>query len=348
MQIKNYINKIKRVKPLTTSRYKKIRLDKNEKIDQFSNLFLNSYKSKLTSEILTTYPEFNNLLKLIANKNKVNTNNILLTSGIDSAIKLIIEAFTLRKNKVLILNPTFAMTSIYCRAANLNIIKIGYNNKLEINFDKLLKNINKKLKLIILSNPNSPTGTIIKKDKINIILKKAKKFKIPVLMDEAYYGFTNQTSIKLISKFNNLFVARTFSKVFGLAGLRAGFIVSNKKNIDYLSKIKPMYEINSAAVIAAETILQNEKLTKKYLNETLISKKLLIKTLRKKNLNYFDSHANFILIDFKKYKNKILKIARTNNILISKNTPFKSYIRITLGPLNKMKVFFNILKRNII
>lgn len=343
MQIKNYINKIKRTKFLKTSRYKKIRLDKNEKIDQFSNSFLNLYKSKLTSDILTAYPEFSNLLKLIANKNKINTNNILLTSGIDSAIKLIIEAFTSKKNKVLILNPTFAMTSIHCRAANLNIIKIGYNNKLEINFDELFKKINQKLKLIILSNPNSPTGTIIEKNKLNIILKKAKKFKIPVLIDEAYYGFTKQTTLKLISKFNNLFVTRTFSKVFGLAGLRAGFIASNKKNIDYLSKIKPMYEMNSAAVVAAETILQNERFTKNYLKETLIAKNLLIKTLKKKNFDYFDSHANFILIDFKKYKNKILKIARKKNILISKNSPFKNYTRVTLGPLIYFKKIINII-----
>ncbi len=345
MQIKNHINKIKRTQFLKLSRYKKIRLDKNEKIDKFSKSFLNSYKSKLTSEILTAYPEFKNLLKQIANKNKINTSNILLSSGIDSAIKLIVEAYTFRKNKVLILNPTFAMTSIHCRAANLNIVKIGYNEKLEIDLNNLLKKINQKLKLIILSNPNSPTGTIIEKKNLQIILKKANKFGIPVLIDEAYYGFTNQTAIKLISKYNNLFVTRTFSKVFGLAGLRAGFIASNQKNIDYISKIKPMYEVNSAAVVAAETILQNDRLTKNYLKETLKAKNLLIKILKKKNLRYFDSHANFILVDFKKNKNKILKLAYKKNILISKNSPFKNYIRITLGPLSYFKKVVNIINQ---
>ena len=240
MQIKSYINRIKRNKFLNESRYKKVRLDKNEKIDKFSKSFLKHFKSKLSSETFTAYPEVQNLLKLIAKKNKISTKNILLTSGIDSAIKLIIEAFTLKKDRVLILDPTFAMTSIHCRVANLNIIKVGYKKNLEIDLKKLKEKITSKLKLVILSNPNSPTGTIINNYEIYQILKKTNKLKIPVLIDEAYYGFTNQTALKLISKFNNLIVTRTFSKVFGLAGLRVGFVASNPKNIGYLSKLKPM------------------------------------------------------------------------------------------------------------
>ena len=167
--------------------------------------------------------------------------------------------------------------------------------------------------------------------------------KIPVLIDEAYYGFTNQTALKLISKFNNLIVTRTFSKVFGLAGLRVGFVASNPKNIGYLSKLKPMYEINSAAVIAAEIILKKTSLVKKYLIETKLAKNYLIKVLQKKKFKYFVSHANFILIDFKKYKNKVLRLAKKNNILISKNSPFKNYIRITLGPLSHFKRIIKII-----
>ena len=107
-----------------------------------------------------------------------------------------------------------------------------------------------------MSNPNSPTGTIIDKKDIKKILVKTKKLNIPVIIDEAYYGFTKQTTINLISKYKNLFVTRTFSKMFGLAGLRVGFIASNSKNIEYISKLKPMYETNSVAIEAAKILLK--------------------------------------------------------------------------------------------
>ncbi len=343
MKKKNYINKVKRSKFINFSRHGKIRLDKNEKIDKFSDNFLKSMKAKLSSEIFTAYPEVLPLISLIGKKYKISKENILLTAGIDSALKAIIEGYTNKRNNVLILEPTFAMTSIYCKLANLNIIKIHYDNNLKLDFKKLFKNINQKIKLIILSNPNSPTGTIIDDKNLIKILKKAKKFKVPVVIDEAYYGFTKKTSLKLILKYNNLFITRTFSKVFGLAGLRAGFIASNIKNIEYLSKLKPMYEINSVAIEAVKILLKREDLVKKYVKETHVAKKKLINILKKNNLEYFDTHTNFLLIDFKNFKNKVLKFANKNNILISKNSPLKNYLRVTLGPFSYLKKIINII-----
>ena len=124
MQIKNYINQVQRSKILNFSRYKKIRLDKNEKIDKFSKSFLKNIRTKINSDLLTAYPEVGPLIKLIAKKNNIKKENILLTAGIDNALRTIIEAYTNKKDKVLILHPTFAMTSIYCKLANLNIVKI--------------------------------------------------------------------------------------------------------------------------------------------------------------------------------------------------------------------------------
>ena len=128
-------------------------------------------------------------------------------------------------------------------------IKIGYDTKLTLDTQKLYKNINSKVSLIIISNPNSPTGTVLNLNEIKKILEKAKKYKIKVVIDEAYFGFSLVTACPLIKRFKNLIVLRTFSKAYGLAGLRIGYAISNPANIEELTNIKPMYEVNSLAIL---------------------------------------------------------------------------------------------------
>ena len=156
--------------------------------------------------------------------------------------------------------------------------------------------------------------------------------------------FCKMTALNFIKKYKNLIITRTFSKIFGLAGLRVGFVASNEKNIKYLSKLKPMYEINAVAVEAAKLILTRNDLVKKYITETNETKKKLIKILRAKDLDYYESHANFLLVNLKKYKSKILNYSKKNNILISNRTPFKNYLRITLGPISYFKKIINLLQ----
>ena len=110
--------------------------------------------------------------------------NILLTAGIDGALKIIIDALTEEKDKVVI-DPTFAMTKIYCNLANLTILKVNYDKNLRLNNVKLIQNLKKRPKLVILSNPNSPTGTVIEKNYISEIIKIKKKRNIPLVIDEA-------------------------------------------------------------------------------------------------------------------------------------------------------------------
>ena len=135
-------------------------------------------------------------------------------------------------------------------------IKINFDNNLTLNFKKLLMSINKNVSMIMFANPNSPTGTILQNHEIIKVLKKAKKNNCYVVIDEAYFGFYNKSALALIKKYSNLIILRTFSKAYGLAGLRSGYIVSNKNNIDQLYKYRPMYEINSIAALASEEILK--------------------------------------------------------------------------------------------
>ncbi len=347
MKFKSHIKKIKRNNYINFSRLNFTRLDKNEKIDSFRKKLISNLKNQISSNLLATYPEVSKLINLISKIFSLSNKNILLTAGIDGALKIIIDGFTKEKDKVVILDPTFAMTKIYCDLANLKVLKVNYDKNLRLNTPKLIQNLKKKPKLVILSNPNSPTGTVIEKNYISEIMRITKKKNIPLVIDEAYYEFHGKSLISYLKKNKNLFILRTFSKAFGIAGVRVGYIVSSQQNIKYLSKFKPMYEVNSIGIEIAKLILQNKTIVKDYVRNTLLSKEKLLNYLRQNNVDYKDTRANFVLIDKKKINKNIFNDCKKRNILISNKTFFKKFIRVTVGPHTQMGVFFNILKKNI-
>ena len=227
-----------------------------------------------------------------------------------------------------------------------------FKKDLSLNVDKLISLINKKTKLVIFANPNSPTGTIIPEEKIEMILKKAKKFNSFVLIDECYYGFYQKTVIKKIKRYNNLIVSRSFSKAIGLAGCRIGALISNKNLINKLSKFRPMHEISHFSAFVAKLIFKNKKIYKNYLKETIIGKKYFEDFLDKKKLSYYESFANFLLVDFKNKKrmNKILNAAQKKGILIH-GEPYipgcQNYIKFTTGPIRYMKMIKKLIIKKI-
>ena len=345
--MKPWLEKLKRAKPEIIDRSNYLRLDKNERVIDFDKKFLNYLKKNLNTFHLSAYPNISKIKKLIARKNNIKEKNIFISAGSDLVLKTCFELFTKKNDKVIILEPTFGMVNVYCSLYNLNPIKIGYNNKLILDTEKLLKSISKKISLIVLANPNSPTGTIIK-DKIIIkIVNKAKNLSIPVVIDEAYEGFFNKSYLKLIKNYKNVVITRTFSKSFGLAGLRAGYAAGNEKVIDYLSKYRPMYEINSISCLAIEFLIKNFSIVKKHINEVKISKNFLVKELKKINIKYINTHANFFHIETGKNNYELEKKFKNAGILFRKGPGVKgleNYSRFSLGSKKQMLKVLNLIK----
>lgn len=329
------------------SRKNYIRLDKNERISNFKEKILN--KIKLSSFDLTAYPETGKIYFLLAKYLRVSTKQLILIPGSDFGLRICFDYFCNdKKKKVLNLAPTFGMVEVYSKLNEVKQIKISYNNKFELKFDQLMKKISKKISLIIIANPNSPTGTILSEIAMNKILIKAKKYNVPVLIDEAYYGFYKYSYIKFINKFKNLLILRTFSKAFGLAGLRAGYLISNEKIIDQLQKYRPMYEINSIACKYIEFFLKNMNISKNYIRRTEVGKIYFEQQLKKMSINHLKTYANFIHIKLGTKKKIIEKILVKNKILVRKGPGVKGYedyLRITLGPKKEMSRVIKILKK---
>ena len=352
----NRMNKIKRPSwILQSSRsFKKLWLDKNENTHP---KLLNLYSKilKIINPIhISTYPDLGSLYQKISSFEKIPSKNIIFGHGSDGCIKNIFDAFTKEKQKVMTLLPTFAMYDIYPKIYNLDHYQFNYEYSKtgpKLNLNKLFSRLNKvKPKLLCIANPNSPTGTIIKEDEIVRLIKVCSNIKCYLLIDEAYFGFYNRTSKKLISKFNNVFVVRSLSKAWGLAGLRLGYIISSKSNIEILNKIRPMYEINTFGAEFLKLLLN-----KKYLKELNFilkdmknAKYVFLNFLRKNKFEYFPSHGNFIHFKINSLNRK--KIIRDLSKLsyfreAEKHKSLKNYSRITLTSTENTKKIIKEIKK---
>lgn len=345
---KIWLKKVLRHELVDLDRKKYLRLDKNERVIEFEKKFLNFLKRKINTHTISAYPDLLKLKKIIAKNAKISPRSIFLSAGSDISLKTCIEVFTSPKDVIIILEPTFGMVNVYCDIYNLKKIKIGYSNNLELNLNKLLSNISKKISLVIIANPNSPTGTIIEKIDMLKIIKKCNKHKVPIVIDEAYEGFYKFSYANLIKKYNNLIITRTFSKSFGLAGLRAGYTITNEKFSSLLNKFRPMYEINSIAYLAIEFLLKNNKIIKKHIKDVLHAKKFMIGELKKLKIDYLDTNANFFHIKFKKKIPDVENIFKKNKILVRKGPGvkgFEKYLRFSLGSKNQIKKIIQIVKK---
>lgn len=343
-----WLDKVYRIRGQFETRFNYLRLDKNERTSSFQKSLLNFIKSKINTNHLSTYPETEKLYNTLAKFLGVSKKMLVITAGSDIAIKNCFELFAKKNKKIITLSPTFAMIDIYSKLYQLNQIKIKYDKNLNLDVAKILKNINKKICLIVIANPNSPTGTVIEKSQLIKIIKKANIKNIPILLDEAYFGFYKFSYIKFVKKYRNLIIVRTFSKGFGLAGIRAGYIVANSNIAQNLYKFKPMYEINSFAILVLNKVLKNKNIFNEYIKNTIYGKKYLEKKLRILKIKYLKTYGNFLHLDLGSRRDFFISIFKKNKILTQKGpgvAGYDNFLRITLGPKKDMKRVTSLLSK---
>ncbi|MAG91928.1 histidinol-phosphate transaminase [Candidatus Woesearchaeota archaeon] len=333
-------------KPPISDRNEYLRLDFNENTRGCSSLVSRKIRS-ISKRSLATYPDYKELRTKLSEYCKANESEIITTNGADEAIKTIFETYIERnQDETIIPVPTYALFKFYAQLSEAVIKEVEYNNDLSFPTKKILKSINRETKIIVLVNPNNPTGTSINRNDIIKIIKKAQKNSAFVIIDEAYYQYCRITSIPLIKKYDNLFVLQTFSKVFGLAGLRLGYICSNKGNIKYLQKVLSPYSVNRAAIEGVMAALQDKGFVKKYVSEVNCSKKTLYDALNLLGIGFFKSDANFVLIRIGNKADYFYQKLKDFCILVrnfSKVKLLRGCIRITIGTRSQMSEFIKAL-----
>lgn len=331
---------------------KKLWLDKNENIDV--NL-LKYVKKKilLTKEILSSYPNLTSTYNKISKFYKVDKYSILLSHGSDGGIQNVFQALVKKKSKIVLSKPTFAMYDVYGKAFEANISYVEYiidfNGQIRLNLKKLFGILKRKPKLLCLPNPDSPTGSIMDEKILNKILNICKKINCYVLIDEAYHLFYKSSQIKKIKSFKNLIIIKSFSKAFGLAGVRAGCLIAHKDTIILLKSFKQMYELNHFSSVILNEIFTREgmKVVRKSVKRLIDGKRYFIKEIRKLNLIYILSYGNFIHVNLGDNKKKIIKelgkicYFRENDSLL----PLDGYSKFTLTSKENFKKIIIVIKK---
>ena len=289
---------------------KKLWLDKNENIDINLSKYIKK-KIQLTQEILSSYPNLSSTYSKISKFYKVDKYSILLSHGSDGAIQNVFQALVKNKSKIVLSKPTFAMYDVYGKAFEANIYYVEYildsNGQIRLNLKKLFSTLKKKPKLLCMPNPDSPTGTIMDEKILNKILNICKKINCYVLIDEAYHLFYKSSQIKKIKSFKNLIITKSFSKAFGLAGVRAGCLIAHKDTILILKSFKQMYELNHFSSVILNEIFTKEGMSvvRSSVKRLVDGKRYFIKEMEKLNLMYLLSYGNFIHVNFGENKKKL-------------------------------------------
>ena len=330
----------------------KVKLSANESALGPSPKAIKEY-SRL-SKNFKRYPDSEgiSLRKTIAKKFKLDLNRIILGSGSDQILELICKAFLRKGDEVIVPKYSFLIYRLY---SQMNGAKVLYSKEknFTISVDEILKMVTKKTKIVFLANPNNPTSTYVDKKKL-LFLRKKLRSNILLVVDDAYFEYVKQkdysSGLQLFSNFKNVIVTRTFSKIYGLAGLRVGWGYGSKEIINSLNQYKPPFNINSPALSAAEAAIKDNAWLKKEIKHVNKWNDKFYKEFEKLNIETNKSFTNFLLINFDKVKKNssvIFKLLAGAGILVRKmdNYGIKNSLRVTIGKNEENKKLILKLKK---
>jgi histidinol-phosphate aminotransferase len=317
--------------PPSGGREGKLRLDFNENTVGCSPAVVEALREYLTPDHLSIYPEYAAALRDLAAFFGVQSDEFTLTNGTDEAIQLVVNTFVGDRGEVLTMHPSYAMYKFYAQLAGAEVREIEYPADLRFPLDEFLAAIGPATRAILISNPNNPTGGAIGVAEIRRILDAAPG--AVVLIDEAYFDFFGVTVLDWIRERRNLFVSRTFSKVYGMAAMRCGCLFSSAENMQWIRKAQSPYSVNSLAAIAARAAVKDTQYVKQYVAEVLESREQVYRGLEKLGIPYFPSQANFVLMRLDDRAIPIRDALRERGVLVrDRSYEIAGCVRVTLGP----------------
>ena len=294
----------------------------------------NRYNWQLTSK----------LIEALAKKNNVAADNILMGAGSTEILDLVARFSALKKGNFIIANPSYGYWTDTAQKLGLKKITVPLTACKQLNLDAMLKSISPATKLIYVCNPNNPTGTICDRSKLIEFINEATK-KAIVLVDEAYIDFTDQQSLStLVIENKNLIVAKTFSKIYGLAAARVGYAIGNSNTLERLSELQSWINgsISVVSTAAALATLKDERFVSETYSLNQKARQFTTEQLKKLNLDCIPSYSNFIYFSLENYKKDFFGQLKTNNIIGTKIYEEEGkWTRITVGTMQEMQKFIS-------
>ncbi len=319
----------------------KLRLDMNEGMAGCSPKVRAALR-RLSGEEITMYPEKENAAARIAPFFGVSARELVLTGGIDEALRLVADVFIERGRGVLLVEPTFSMYRFHADQRDARIHTLYCDKKMRFPLGDVLRALKQAPAVFFLANPNNPTGALLEKRVLATILDAAER--TLVVVDEAYFEFSGVTALPWIRRRENLVVTRTFSKAAGLAGLRVGCLFAHRETARILKRAQTPFPIGIAPLVAAEAALRDSAFTRRATTEITRGRKLLEGGLRQLGVRVFPSAANFVLVDFGVSGPKVIRALARRGILIRDQAASigrPGFARITAGAPAQMARFLH-------
>jgi histidinol-phosphate aminotransferase len=293
---------------------------------------------RISAGALTRYPEREPVETIVAGYLGLAAPQVALTNGVDEAIHVLFETFLEAGDELLLPVPTYAMYEIYASATDARIVPVLAADDLKFPFERLLAAITPRTKIIAVANPNSPSGSVATRAQLVEIATRAPH--ALVLVDEAYFHFHGETLMDLISTLPNLVVARTFSKAYGLAGLRLGLLAGPVETMRWVRRVLSPYSVNALALACLPPALEDTAYLDWYVSEVLAARAEFEIVLDSVGLRRWPSRANFILVEIGAQHAEFVRLMSARGVLVrdrSSDPGCDGRVRITIGTRDQMR-----------
>ena len=336
--------KMRPYSPPTGGRAGKLRLDFNENTVGCSPRVIEFLRERLSADGLSIYPEYDETRPELAAYFGVAADQLLLTNGTDEAIQVLVNTYVDDGDEIVLLRPSYAMYRFYSEVAGAAIREIDYRPEdLSFPLDEFLAAIGPRTRATLIANPNNPTGTAIDLAAIEKILAAAPQ--AAVLIDEAYFEFYGVTALGLMARYPNLFVSRTFSKVFGMAAMRMGCLFGQAENVAFLHKAQSPYSVNQLAALAARAAIRDTQYVRDYVGEALAARDMLCRGLERLSIPFFPSQGNFVLFRAGGRAIEIRDKLRAMGVLVrDRSYEIAGSVRVTAGTREQAARFLKALE----
>lgn len=314
-----------------------LRLDFNENTVACSPRVLEAL-TRIAAADLSKYPERGEVEAKVAQHLSLAPEQVLLTNGVDEAIHVLCQTYLDRDDEFLFPTPTYSMYEVYGSCTDATVKTVASEENFAFPLERLLAAITPQTRLIAIASPNSPTGTVATREEILEILQRAPQ--AAVLVDEAYYHFCGQTVIDLVGQAPNLIVARTFSKAYGLAGLRLGMLAAPVGIQQWLRTVISPYSVNSLALACLPAALDDEAYLRWYVEEVKAARTEMVEGLRALGVPQWPTQANFVLVKIGPRHAQFVQAMQRRGVLTrdrSKDQGCDGCVRLTVGTRVQMK-----------
>lgn len=324
-----------------------LRLDLNENPGGLPEDFINKVLEDVTPEFVAQYPETKHFSEVLASYLTTTPDHLCLVNGSAEGIRYIIEAFTSPKGKIVGVVPSYFMFQVYSEMYERNFTPVPYHEDLTIRSDDIINALTEDTQLLILLNPNNPMGNVYSDDEFEAIISVCRQKKITVLVDEAYYYFWPKTFIKYALSERHIFITRTFSKLFSMAGCRLGYVVGAPEDIKMVQKLCTPHNTNAFAMKFAQSIIETPGMIDMLVSNFQNGRQYLIDALDTHGYRHKGEAGNFIFIEPKSDADTIVKRMKSEKKILIKTYSnvgeFGNCLRVSIGERKYMERFMTAL-----